>query len=128
MLDHLGICVSDMAASRAFYSAALAPLGYAALRNYTKEQTGSFEGTGFGVAPKPDFWIGNNGKPQSGVHICFQAKDRATVDAFYRAAMAAGAKNNGAPGIRAHYHANYYGAFVYDPDGNNVEACCHLPE
>jgi catechol 2,3-dioxygenase-like lactoylglutathione lyase family enzyme len=82
---------------------------------------------GFGVAPKPDFWIGQ-GKPTDSVHVAFRADSRAMVDAFYEAAMAAGGNDNGPPGLRPHYHANYYGAFVLDPDGHNIEAVCHVPE
>jgi catechol 2,3-dioxygenase-like lactoylglutathione lyase family enzyme len=82
---------------------------------------------GFGTGGKPDFWIGGEGGLNKPVHIAIAAKDRATVDAFYQAALAAGARDNGAPGIRAHYHPNYYGAFVLDPDGHNIEAVCHAP-
>lgn len=126
MIDHTGLNVSDYAKSKAFYLAALAPLGYQVI----KELPAQFapEGAvGLGVPPKSDFWIAG-GKPQSPpLHVAFRAESRTQVDAFYKAAMAAGGRDNGAPGIRAHYHPNYYGAFVRDPDGNNVEAVCHSP-
>lgn len=128
MLDHIGFGVSDYANSRAFYLKVLAPLGYGAVMDVTREMTGGYEGTGFGKSGKPDFWIGN-GKPlQPCLHIAFTAQTRAAVDAFYRAALEAGGRDNGAPGLRPQYHSNYYGAFVFDPDGHNIEAVCHLPE
>lgn len=128
MIDHTGIDVSDPKRSREFYEAALAPLGYAVLMEIPKEHTGGVVVLGFGVAPKPDFWL-HEGTPQTPrVHIAFRADNRAQVDAFYRAAIAAGGTDNGPPGERPHYHANYYGAFVHDPDGHNIEAVCHSPE
>jgi catechol 2,3-dioxygenase-like lactoylglutathione lyase family enzyme len=128
MIDHTGIDVSDPDRSRKFYEAALAPLGYAVLMEIPKEHTGGVVVLGFGVAPKPDFWL-HEGTPQTPrVHIAFRADNRAQVDAFYRAAIAAGGTDNGPPGERPHYHANYYGAFVHDPDGHNIEAVCHTPE
>jgi catechol 2,3-dioxygenase-like lactoylglutathione lyase family enzyme len=127
MIDHTGIDMSDPARSRRFYEAALAPLGYSVLMEIPKEHTGGVVVFGMGVAPKPDFWL-HEGSPQKPrVHIAFRATNRAVVDAFYRAAMEAGGTDNGPPGIRPHYHANYYGAFVLDPDGHNIEACCHDP-
>ena len=93
----------------------------------TQEQTGHDPAAGFGADGKPDFWIGGEGGLNKPLHVAIVAKDRATVDAFYKAAMAAGGRDNGAPGIRAHYHPNYYGAFVLDPDGHNIEAVCHTP-
>jgi catechol 2,3-dioxygenase-like lactoylglutathione lyase family enzyme len=127
ILDHVGYPVSNYGMSKAFYIKALAPLGIKPIMDITKEMTGGSEHTGFGI-DKPDFWIGTDKTAQSGVHVAFIAKNRAEVDAFYKAAMAAGGKDNGAPGVRPHYHKDYYGAFVLDPDGNNVEAVCHLPE
>jgi catechol 2,3-dioxygenase-like lactoylglutathione lyase family enzyme len=128
MLDHVGYPVSDLAASKAFYEAALAPLGFRVLMEVTEEMTGGHGAhLGFG-AEKPDFWIGTGKPAASGVHVAFQAKDRASVAAFHKAALAAGGKDNGAPGLRPQYHPSYYGAFVFDPDGNNVEAVCHTPE
>jgi catechol 2,3-dioxygenase-like lactoylglutathione lyase family enzyme len=128
MIDHIGINVSDFAASKKFYSAALKPLGFELLMEIPKAVTGHTDIAGFGERPKPEFWI-SGGKPNNPPnHIALRASSRAVVDEFYRAALAAGAKDNGAPGIRAHYHADYYGAFVLDPDGHNIEAVCHLPE
>ena len=127
MFDHVGFAVLNVARSRAFYAAALAPLGFVAVMDITKEQTGGYEGTGFGPPQRPQFWIGS-GTPGGPVHLAFVAQSRAAVDAFYKAAIAAGGRDNGAPGLRPHYHANYYGAFVLDHDGNNVEAVCHQPE
>jgi len=120
MIDHTGVTVSDVAKSKAFYRAALAPLGYAVLMEFE-------EFAGFGVAPKPDFWIGAGSPNVPPIHVAFRAETRAQVDAFYKAAIAAGGRDNGAPGPRPHYHANYYGAFVLDPDGHNIEAVCHAP-
>ena len=129
MIDHLGIAVRDHAASFAFYSKALAPLGIGVMMNVPKEVSGApSDYTGFGSDGKPDFWIGEGGSAiGSGMHLCFTARDRASVDGFYDAAMAAGARDNGPPGIRAHYHPNYYGAFVIDLNGVNLEAVCHGP-
>ncbi len=125
MIDHTGIAVSDLARSRAFYEKALAPLGYVPIVELPALVGGEVFAVGFGVPPKPDFWVGG-GQPQaSNVHIAFRADSRAVVDAFYEAAMAAGGRGNGAPGLRPHYHPNYYGAFVLDPDGHNIEAVCH---
>jgi catechol 2,3-dioxygenase-like lactoylglutathione lyase family enzyme len=127
MIDHTGLAVSDPARSRRFYEQALAPLGYAVLMEVPTEFTGGIVVLGFGVAPKPDFWV-HQGTPQAPrIHIAFRADSRAVVDAFYRAAMAAGGRDNGPPGLRLHYHKDYYGAFVLDPDGHNIEACCHTP-
>jgi catechol 2,3-dioxygenase-like lactoylglutathione lyase family enzyme len=127
MLDHLGIPVADLARSRAFYLAALAPLGIDIQLEVTAEQTGSRAAVGFGADGKPFFWI-DEGRPASPAHAAFVATCRADVDAFHRAALAAGGRDNGAPGLRPHYHADYYGAFVLDPDGYNIEAVCHAPE
>jgi catechol 2,3-dioxygenase-like lactoylglutathione lyase family enzyme len=124
MLDHVGLEVSDYHRSRAFYEAALAPLGVRLLIEIADSAAGFGEETEHG--PKPYFWIGARGRPiVSGAHVSFAAADRDTVDAFHAAALAAGAADNGAPGPRPIYHPHYYGAFVLDPDGNNVEAVCH---
>jgi catechol 2,3-dioxygenase-like lactoylglutathione lyase family enzyme len=118
--DHIAIHVSDVERSKEFYAAALKPLGY--------EVIAEFEGTvGFGAEGDADLWIGE-GDERAPIHIAFASPDRATVDAFHEAALAAGGKDNGGPGLRPHYHEHYYGAFAHDPDGNNVEAVCHLPE
>jgi catechol 2,3-dioxygenase-like lactoylglutathione lyase family enzyme len=127
MIDHIGFPVADFARSRAFYVSALAPLGFGPVMDVTKEQTGGYEGTGFGPPGRPQFWIGNGEARGGSIHIAFAAASRESVDAFYRAALAAGGRDNGAPGLRPHYHANYYGAFVFDLDGHNIEAVCHSP-
>jgi catechol 2,3-dioxygenase-like lactoylglutathione lyase family enzyme len=118
MIDHMGIAVTDLEKSVAFYKQALAPLGYELIMSIQNQFAG------FGIAGKPDFWIGA-GKPTDRIHVAFRANGRATVKKFYEAAIAAGGKDNGAPGIREIYHPEYYGAFVLDPDGHNIEACCH---
>jgi catechol 2,3-dioxygenase-like lactoylglutathione lyase family enzyme len=126
MIDHIGFSVSDYPRAKAFYQQALSPLGYVLVMEVQQTENDS-PAAGFGANGKPDFWIGGEGGLNKPVHIAITAKDRPTVDAFYRAALAAGGKDNGAPGIRAHYHPNYYGAFVLDADGNNIEAVCHAP-
>jgi catechol 2,3-dioxygenase-like lactoylglutathione lyase family enzyme len=126
MIDHTGVKVSNPAKSRKFYEQALAPLGYAVLMELPKEHTGGIVVLGLGVAPKADFWLAE-GQPAERIHIAFGADNRKQVDEFYEAALAAGGRDNGPPGPRPHYHANYYGAFVLDPDGHNIEAVCHQP-
>jgi len=126
MIDHIGFSVSNYARAKAFYEQALEPLGYVLVMEVQQSENDA-PAAGFGANGKPDFWIGGEGGLNKPVHIAITAKDRPTVDAFHRAAMAAGGKDNGPPGIRAHYHANYYGAFVLDADGNNIEAVCHAP-
>lgn len=128
MIDHLGFAVSDLARAKAFYRRALAPLGIDVLIEVSPEQSGDEAHIGFGAGGKPFFWIGSGEAVKGPVHIAFTAPSRAAVDAFYRAALAAGGTDNGPPGIRAHYHPNYYGAFVFDLDGHNIEAVCHAPE
>ncbi len=127
MLDHIGIAVADFERSKAFYEAALNPLGLSLVMEVTAAETGADAHAGFGVADRPFFWIGTAAKPKGGTHVAFTAATRAEVDAFYHGALAAGGRDIGAPGLRPHYHANYYGAFVLDPDGNNIEAVCHRP-
>lgn len=129
MLDHIGIAISDIVRSDAFYAAALAPLGIAKIFEYGPDKTDS-GGTaiGFGKDGMPFFWIGDKERVGEGTHVAFAAPNRATVDAFYHAAIAAGGTDHGAPGLRPKYHPSYYGAFVLDPDGVNVEAVCHRPE
>jgi catechol 2,3-dioxygenase-like lactoylglutathione lyase family enzyme len=122
MLDHVGFTVSDYERSRDFYAQALAPLGLSLLLEPVPNVCG------FGEGQKPFFWIDARGSAAiTGLHVAFAVGDRATVDAFHAAALAAGATDNGAPGIREIYHPNYYGAYVLDPDGNNIEAVCHAP-
>jgi len=125
VLDHIGLAVTDLARSRAFYEAALAPLGIAVLEVIDENEAG---GTAVMMGDSEPFFVfADNEQPGEGTHVAFRAASRAQVDGFYAAAMVAGGKDNGAPGIRAHYHPNYYAAFVFDPDGINVEAVCHLP-
>jgi len=128
MLDHIGATVSDIARSKAFYDAALAPLGITLVMRVAPEQTGGDTHLGYGSGGRPYFWIGTGGPVTGRLHVAFAAPDRAAVDAFHAAALAAGGRDNGAPGLRPHYHPNYYGAFVLDPDGLNIEAVSHAPE
>lgn len=128
MLDHIGVAVSDIEQSKAFYEAALEPLGIVKCYEYGPDKTGAGTAIGFGKDMMPFFWIGDGKHIGEGIHVAFTAPDRSTVDAFYEAAIAAGGKDNGAPGLRPKYHPNYYGAFVLDPDGINIEAVSHRPE
>jgi catechol 2,3-dioxygenase-like lactoylglutathione lyase family enzyme len=127
-VDHTSLSVSDFAAAKAFYTAALAPLGITVLMEFPKAVTGNVDVAGLGSGGKPFFWLAGAGKTTPRVHIAFAASSRAEVDAFYKAAIAAGGKDNGPPGLRTMYHPAYYGAFVLDADGHNVEAVCHKPE
>jgi catechol 2,3-dioxygenase-like lactoylglutathione lyase family enzyme len=120
MLDHIGIQVRDLPRSIEFYTKALAPLGCELVMKW--EQF-----AGFGVKGKPDFWIDGRKGPSDIIHVAFRATGRAIVRSFYDAALAAGGRDNGAPGVRPQYHEHYYGAFVLDPDGHNIEAVCHEP-
>jgi catechol 2,3-dioxygenase-like lactoylglutathione lyase family enzyme len=121
MIDHVTANVGDLEQAKNFYAQALAPLGYSVQMEF--EEAAGF-GTGEGI---PDFWITSS--PERGAtHVALSAKDRAAVDAFYEAAIAAGGKDNGPPGLRPHYHETYYAAYVHDADGNNIEAVCHRPE
>lgn len=124
MIDHIGFPVSDYDRAKAFYLQALAPLGYVLIMEVQQNEADA-PAAGFGADGKPDFWIGGEGGIDKPLHVAIVAKSRAMVDAFHAAAIAAGGRDNGAPGIRAHYHPNYYGAFVRDPDGHNIEAVCH---
>jgi catechol 2,3-dioxygenase-like lactoylglutathione lyase family enzyme len=125
MIDHTGVSISDPKKSRHFYEQALAPLGYKMIMEIPTEHTGGRVVLGFGVPPKPDFWMAQGEPQKPHVHIAFSAATKQMVDAFYEAAMAAGGRDNGPPGPRPHYHPGYYGAFVLDPDGHNIEAVCH---
>ncbi len=126
MIDHIGFPVSDYERAKTFYAAALAPLGYTLIMEVGADRTESASpAAGFGANGKPDFWIGGEGGINRPLHVAIVANDRATVDAFYAAALAAGGRDNGSPGLRPHYHPHYYGAFVLDPDGHNIEAVCH---
>lgn len=121
MIDHISLLVSDLDRSKRFFGQALAPLGYELLMEH------DISGAGFGRAQKPDFWL-KTGEPAAKIHVAFAAEDRATVDRFFSSAIEAGGRDNGGPGPRTEYHPSYYGAFVLDPDGNNIEAVCHLAE
>lgn len=127
MIDHIGIPVSDYARSRAFYDALLPTIGASRMMEAGPEQTGNGWAADFGRDGTSAFWIGSEG-PASPVHVAFSVDNRATVDAFHRAGLSAGGRDNGAPGLREIYHPHYYGAFLLDPDGHNVEAVCHSPE
>jgi catechol 2,3-dioxygenase-like lactoylglutathione lyase family enzyme len=120
MLDHVGLKVSDFEKSKRFFAAALEPLGYIVVMEFEKV-------AGLGIGGKPDFWIRQGTPISAGVHVCFLTPHRKTVDAFHAAGLRAGGKDNGAPGVRPDYHPAYYGAFILDPDGNNIEAVCHDP-
>lgn len=128
MLDHIGIAAGNFESSKRFYDAALAVLEIAAMMEVTPAETGGYHGIGYGSDGKPFFWLGNRGPRGAGMHVAFTAASRAQVDAFHAAALAAGGRDNGAPGLRPHYHPSYYAAFALDPDGINVEAVCHAPE
>ena len=125
MIDHIGLAVADMKRARAFYLNALKPLGIVVIKEVSAEETGGEAHAHFGAGGKPFFSIGTGTKPKGGTHVAFAARTRAEVDNFYKAALSAGGRDNGPPGPRPHYHATYYGAFVFDPDGNNIEAVCH---
>ncbi|MFN3508145.1 MAG: VOC family protein [Allorhizobium sp.] len=128
MLDHIGLSVTDYPKAKAFYDAVMPAIGASCVMAVTAEETGgTYEGAGYGLDGKPSFWIGTGGRTKGSLHIAFVAESRAAVDAFYAAAIAAGGTDNGPPGIRAHYHPNYYGAFIFDLDGHNIEAVCHKP-
>jgi catechol 2,3-dioxygenase-like lactoylglutathione lyase family enzyme len=121
VIDHVSVTVTDMDAAKRFYSQALEPLGYSLVME--GEGWAGFAG---GEPPIPDFWLGQ--REGGSAHFALRAKDRASVDRFHEAALAAGGNDNGEPGLRSHYHENYYAAYVHDADGNNVEAVCHDPE
>jgi catechol 2,3-dioxygenase-like lactoylglutathione lyase family enzyme len=126
MIDHMGITVSDMEKSKAFYSEALSVLGYVLCKNGPRAVSfGVRQGQGKSADPGGDFWLSQGTPVTPRVHFAFYAASRADVDAFFAAAIAAGGGENGAPGLRAHYHPHYYAAFVFDPDGYNIEAVCH---
>jgi len=131
VIDHTGVSVSDYARSKAFYTQALGAIGYAVLMEVPAALSGKTDAAGFGdtgaTPPKPDFWIGQGTPNRPAVHVAFRVRQRAQVDAFHAAGLAAGGRDNGAPGIRAHYHPGYYAAFVLDPDGHNIEVVCFEP-
>lgn len=130
MIDHLSSYATDYPATKAFYQGALAPLGYALRTEMVTSWDPDFPQRrccAFGPAARPLFWVIEVREAASPRHVAFLAADRAAVVAFHRAGLAAGGKDNGAPGLRPVYHEHYFGAFVLDPDGNNVEAVCHEP-
>ena len=130
MIDHTGVIVSDLAKSKIFYSAALGAIGISILKELSASVTGSADVVGYGAKEtaaqgmSPEFWLSQGIPGNVPVHVAFRVDNRALVDAFYQAALSAGGRDNGAPGLRSQYHPNYYGAFVLDPDGNNIEAVC----
>jgi catechol 2,3-dioxygenase-like lactoylglutathione lyase family enzyme len=127
MIDHSGISVAHIGKAIAFYDQALAALGFSMLAEVPKEYTDGKRVVGYG-AQRPQFWLSEGETQKPPLHFAFSASNRAAVDAFYEAALNAGGSDNGAPGPRPHYHENYYGAFVLDPEGNNIEAVCHKAE
>lgn len=127
MLDHIGLKVTDIARSKSFYDKTLAPLGVGIIMEVSREESGDGAFIGYGEGFKPYFWINEQPRATELLHVAFAADTRAKVDAFYKAAMAAGGRDNGPPGLRTLYHPTYYGAFVLDPDGHNIEAVCHAP-
>jgi catechol 2,3-dioxygenase-like lactoylglutathione lyase family enzyme len=128
VLDHVTLSVADLDATKAFYGALLAPLGVSLVGEVSAEQSGTVAFAGFGVGRKGQLWIAEKGRQVPETHICFRARSRADVRAFHSAGVAAGGKDNGAPGIRDNYHPAYYAAFVIDPEGHNIEAVCFEPE
>jgi len=130
MIDHTGVIVSDFPKSKAFYSAALGAIGIAVVKEFPASVTGNTDVAGYGVPEtstqglSPEFWLARGEPGSIPVHIAFRVSSRALVDAFYNAAIGAGGRDNGAPGLRPQYHPNYYGAFVLDPDGHNIETVC----
>lgn len=127
IIDHMSLSVADFAGMTAFYEKALAPLGITAMMRFGKDVTGDYNVAGLG-REKPFLWIADAGKAEPHVHIAIRADSRAQVDAFHKAGMEAGGRDNGAPGLRPHYHADYYAAFIIDPEGHNLEAVCHKSE
>lgn len=127
MIAHIGITVSDIENSKRFYITALKPIGYEMIREYGVTSTRPAASAGFGEPPRADLWLYQGTPHDTTTHIAFQVNNRTLVDAFYEAAMAAGGRDNGKPGPRPQYSANYYGAFVLDPDGYNIEAVCREP-
>jgi catechol 2,3-dioxygenase-like lactoylglutathione lyase family enzyme len=126
MIDHITFGVTDFARSTAFYDQALAPLGVKRLFDVPPEHSGGVSVTGYGDE-RPWFWLAEEDPTKGKLHVALQAGSRAEVDAFYAAAIAAGGRDNGPPGLRPYYHPDYYGAFVLDPDGHNIEAVCRTP-
>lgn len=127
-IDHTSLSVSDYEVAKKFYAAALKPLRIEIVMEIPASVTGDVDVVGLGADGRPFLWLANAGETTPPIHLAFRAETRAQVDAFYAAAIAAGGKDNGAPGLRPMYHPDYYGAFVLDADGHNIEVVCHLPE
>lgn len=121
MIDHVTLNVRDLEACKSFYEQALRPIGYSLMLDFVG-------GCGFGAEGKPDFFLAERGEPSAPVHVALRSANRTTVDAFHEAALAAGGQDNGPPGLRLVYHEHYYGAYVLDPEGNNIEAVTHEAE
>lgn len=128
IIDHIDLKVSDLDEAKAFYRQALAPLKIDVVMELSAQVTGTTDVVGFGRDGKPEFWLEQGRKTEPRLHIAFAADNRKVVRRFHAAALAAGGRDNGAPGLRPHYHPDYYAAFVLDPDGHNIEAVCHKPE
>lgn len=128
IIDHVTLSVEDLGRAKNFYSRALAPLGMQIVGEVTAEQSGSVGFVGFGIGRKGSFWVAHNGRQNPTAHICFRAPTRAAVRDFHAAALGAGAKDNGGPGVRHEYHDAYYAAFVLSPEGHNIEAVCFQDE
>lgn len=128
MIDHTGVLVSNFSKSKEFYLKSLNAIGYRLCAEFPASVTGHTDVAGFGEELKPDFWISKGNPNRPPVHVAFRTSSRKNVDKFYENALLAGGVDNGKPGIRAHYHPNYYGAFVLDPDGHNIEVVCHEAE
>ncbi len=124
MIDHTGVVVSNFQQSKSFYNEALRPIGCSILMELSED---GVDVAGYGESEQPDFCITQGTPNDPPVHIAFRVSSRALVDKFHKAAVAAGGRDNGGPGVRPHYHPNYYAAFVLDPDGHNIEAVCHIP-
>src|SRR5688572_3396545 len=128
MIDHVSLSVEDLERAKKFYALALAPLGMQIVGEVSAEQSGSVGFVGFGIGRKGSFWVAHSGRQTPPIHICFRAPTRAAVRDFHAAALEAGAKDNGGPGVRAEYHEAYYAAFVLSPEGHNIEAVCFQDE
>lgn len=127
LIDHISLNVEDIERAKAFYGVALAPLGVTLIMELPASITGSVDVAGFGTGGKPFFWLSAGGRQTPPMHVAFGTDERGVVDAFHKVALDAGGTDNGGPGVRAIYHPNYYGAFVLDPEGHNIEAVCHNP-
>ncbi len=127
-IDHTSLSVSDYAAAKTFYAAALKPLRVAIMMEFPASMTGNVDVCGLGADGKPFLWLADAGKTTPRIHVAFRAETRAQVDEFYKAAIAAGGADNGGPGLRPLHHPDYYAAFVLDADGHNIEVVCHKPE